>query len=48
MQQDTPTATADYWAVMWDLTETIKKRFDQEGISFPFPQRDVHLYKATH
>jgi len=41
-------ATADYWAVMWDLTETIKKRFDQENISFPFPQRDVHLYKATH
>ncbi len=40
--------TADYWAVMWDLTETIKKRFDQEGISFPFPQRDVHLYKASN
>ncbi len=40
--------TADYSAVMWDLTETIKKRFDQEGISFPFPQRDVHLYKASN
>ena len=40
-------ATSDYWAVMWDLTETIKKRFDQEGISFPFPQQDVHLYKAS-
>ena len=40
-------ATADYWAVMWDLTEEIKKRFDQESISFPFPQRDVHLYKAS-
>jgi small conductance mechanosensitive channel len=38
--------TADYWAVLWDLTEAIKKRFDQEGISFPFPQQDVHLYKA--
>ena len=38
--------TADYWAVMFDLTEAIKKRFDQEGISFPFPQQDVHLYKA--
>ena len=39
--------TADYWAVMFDLTEAIKKRFDDEGISFPFPQQDVHLYKAT-
>jgi len=39
--------TADYWAVMFDLTEAIKKRFDEEGISFPFPQQDVHLYKAT-
>jgi small conductance mechanosensitive channel len=39
-------ATADYWGVMFDLTEAIKKRFDKEGISFPFPQQDVHLYKA--
>jgi small conductance mechanosensitive channel len=38
--------TPDYWGVMFDLTEAIKKRFDQEGISFPFPQQDVHLYKA--
>ena len=38
--------TADYWGVMFDLTEAIKKRFDQENISFPFPQQDVHLYKA--
>ena len=37
---------ADYWGVMFDLTEAIKKRFDKEGISFPFPQQDVHLYKA--
>ena len=39
--------TADYWGVMFDLTEAIKKRFDKEGISFPFPQQDVHLYKAS-
>jgi small conductance mechanosensitive channel len=38
--------TSDYWGVKFDLTEAIKKRFDQEGISFPFPQQDVHLYKA--
>jgi len=39
--------TPDYWGVMFDLTEAIKKRFDKEGISFPFPQRDVHLYQAS-
>jgi len=38
--------TADYWGVKFDLTEAIKKRFDQEGISFPFPQQDVHIYKS--
>jgi small conductance mechanosensitive channel len=38
-------ASSDYWAVKFDLTEAIKKRFDQNGISFPFPQQDVHLYK---
>jgi small conductance mechanosensitive channel len=40
-------ATSDYWAVRFDLIEAIKKRFDQDDISFPFPQRDVHLYKAN-
>jgi len=39
--------SSDYWGVMFGLTEAIKKRFDKEGISFPFPQQDVHLYKAT-
>jgi small conductance mechanosensitive channel len=38
---------SDYWAVKFALTEAIKKRFDQDDISFPFPQRDVHLYKET-
>jgi small conductance mechanosensitive channel len=40
-------ATADYWGVKFDLTEAIKKRFDEVGISFPFPQQDVHLYQAS-
>ena len=40
-------ATADYWGVMFDLTEAIKKRFDREGISIPFPQQDVHIYQAS-
>lgn len=35
--------TDDYWNVYWDLTRSIKLRFDQEGISIPFPQRDVHM-----
>jgi small conductance mechanosensitive channel len=35
----------DYWGVTFDLTEAIKKRFDKEGISFPFPQQVVHLRK---
>ena len=36
--------TPDYWDVKFDLTETIKLRFDEEGISIPFPQQDVHHY----
>lgn len=39
--------TADYWDVKFDLTEAIKKRFDKEGISIPFPQRDVHVYNQA-
>jgi small conductance mechanosensitive channel len=39
--------TSDYWGVKFDLTEAIKKRFDKDGISFPFPQQDVHLYQAA-
>lgn len=38
--------TPDYWTVYWDVTRTVKERFDAEGISIPFPQRDVHIYKT--
>ncbi|GLS82410.1 mechanosensitive ion channel family protein [Paraferrimonas haliotis] len=34
----------DYWEVHWDITKAVKQRFDAEGISIPFPQRDVHIY----
>jgi small conductance mechanosensitive channel len=37
--------TDDYWDVYWDVTREVKMRFDKEGISIPFPQRDVHLYE---
>jgi small conductance mechanosensitive channel len=37
--------TSDYWAVYFDVTEKVKLTFDAEGISIPFPQRDVHLYE---
>jgi small conductance mechanosensitive channel len=33
----------DYWPVLFDLNERMKKQFDAEGISIPFPQRDVHI-----
>ena len=39
--------TADYWAVRFDLTEAVKRRFDAERISIPFPQRDVHLHQVA-
>ena len=28
----------------FDATESIKKRFDAEGVTIPYPQRDVHVY----
>ena len=39
--------TDDYWTVYWDVTETVKQRFDAEGVSIPFPQRDVHIYQQN-
>ena len=35
----------DYWGVYFDTNEAVKKRFDVEDITIPFPQRDVHLYR---
>ncbi len=38
--------SADYWGVLWDTTEAVKLRFDEEGISIPYPQMDVHFDKG--
>ena len=38
--------TSDYWNVFFPMQEIVKKTFDKEGISIPFPQRDVHLYQT--
>lgn len=37
----------DYWDLFFELQERIKVRFDEENITIPFPQRDVHLIKAA-
>ena len=38
---------SDYWPFFWETTEKVKSRFDEEGITIPFPQMDVHLDKAS-
>ena len=37
-------ANADFFVTKCELTERIKKAFDEAGVSIPFPQRDVHMY----
>jgi len=37
----------DYWAVLWDLTEKVKLTFDEEKISIPYPQQDVHMHQVA-
>ena len=39
--------TDDYWDVYWDITREVKVRFDREGITIPFPQRELHFYNKT-
>lgn len=40
-------ATSDYFATSCDLKERIKIAFDENGISIPFPQMDVHHYQVA-
>lgn len=37
---------ADYWGVFFDMQENVKKAFDKEGISIPYPQQDVHMHEV--
>ncbi|WP_455219923.1 mechanosensitive ion channel family protein [Kaarinaea lacus] len=39
--------TSDYWTVRADMLENVKLAFDNNNISIPFPQRDVHLYQVS-
>ncbi|MEE4264232.1 MAG: mechanosensitive ion channel domain-containing protein [Desulfobacteraceae bacterium] len=39
--------TQSYWDVYWDITRSVKERFDAEGVSIPFPQQDVHMHQVT-
>jgi small conductance mechanosensitive channel len=39
-------ATDNYWDVYWDITRAVKEQFDAEGVSIPFPQRDVHVHQV--
>jgi len=41
------TKKENYWALKFDLTEEIKKRFDDEGINFPYPSQDVYFYDQS-
>ena len=38
--------TSDYWDIYFDMNENVKTTFDEQGVSFPFPQTDIHLHKA--
>mgnify|MGYP001314658098 FL=1 len=38
---------SEYLDVLYSLLEEIKKRFDQEGISIPYPQSDVHIHNHS-
>jgi len=37
---------SDYWGVYFDVIEAVKKGFDEQGVSIPFPQMDVHVHET--
>ena len=38
---------ADYWGLHFDTIEKLKTELEDAGVSFPFPQRDLHLYDMS-
>ncbi len=40
-------AAGDYGSMKFDLTRAIKEKLDAEGISIPYPQRQVHLRQTS-
>ena len=42
------TDAENYWNLLFDLNKAVKQRLDAEGISIPFPQRDVHLFEKKN
>jgi small conductance mechanosensitive channel len=40
------TSTTDFWPAQTDLLRAVKESFDAEGISIPFPQREIHIVSA--
>jgi len=40
------TGAGDFFATKLDMTRAVKERFDAEGISIPFPQRDLHVVEG--
>lgn len=41
------TASANVWPLQYALKKSVKEKFDANGVSIPFPQRDVHLFKEN-
>lgn len=37
---------SDYWGVFFDMQEQVKKSFDKQGVSIPYPQTDMHLHQV--
>ncbi|MDZ7749237.1 MAG: mechanosensitive ion channel [Halofilum sp. (in: g-proteobacteria)] len=40
------TSTDDFWPAGFELRKAAKQALDANGITIPFPQRDVHLFEA--
>jgi small conductance mechanosensitive channel len=39
--------TENYRDVYWDITRQVKEEFDRQGVTIPFPQRDIHVHHVT-